>query len=286
MPDLVIPATDGFSLAATHFPPDPAARLQRTVVINAALGVPRQYYRAFAGFLADRGFDVVTYDVRGNGGSRPASLKGFSARMSDWACLDAPGVLAWARAQWPDNKLLAIGHSSGGQTMGLVPNIDLIDGFMAVAAIGGHHGHWHGLKYLPKRIILRFMWMILMPGLTHLLGHYPGKRLGLADLPRNVALQWSLWCKHPDYLFGDPSLDFSGYASYDAPILAFSFKDDTYVSADYHQSVIGRFEKADITWRNLAPADAGLKSIGHFGFFKEPLRDNLWGEAATWLEGV
>ena len=37
---------------------------------------------------------------------------------------------------------------------------------------------------------------------------------------------------------------------------------------------------------NLAPADVGLKSIGHFGFFKEPLRDNLWGEAATWLEGV
>ena len=286
MSDLEIMASDGFALSASRFDAVPSQRQARTVVINAALGVPRQYYRTFAEYLADQGFDVITYDVRGNGQSRPGSLKGFEARMSDWACLDAPGVLDWAKSAWPENKLLAIGHSSGGQTMGLVPNIDLLDGFMAVAAIGGHDAHWAGLKYLPKRLILRLMSSVMMPGLARLLGHYPGKRLGIADLPREVALQWSRWCKHPDYLFSDASLDFAGYANFTAPILAFSFHDDTYVSSHYHQSVIGRFKKADITWRNLAPSDVGLKSIGHFGFFREPLRDNLWVEASDWLGKV
>ena len=283
MSDLVIPATDGFELTATHFAADPSKALGRTVVINAALGVPRQYYRNFAGFLAERGFDVVTYDVRGNGQSRPRSLKGFTARMSDWSCLDAAGVLNWVKAQWPDNRVLVIGHSSGGQTLGLVPNLDLIDGFIAVTAIGGHADHWHGPANLHKRLILKMMWHVLMPGLTKILGYYPGKRMGLADLPKDVAHQWAAWCRHPDYVFSDQSLDHSGYESLSVPILAYSFTDDTYVSSDYHQSIVGRFSNADITWRNLAPADIGLKSIGHFGFFREPLRDSLWVEAADWL---
>ena len=30
----------------------------------------------------------------------------------------------------------------------------------------------------------------------------------------------------------------------------------------------------------------GVKSIGHFGFFRERFRDSLWREAADWLETV
>ena len=253
MSDLIIPATDGFSLSASHFEASSGVTLSRTVVINSALGVPRQYYKGFAAYLASRGFDVITWDVRGNGQSRPKSLKGFDARLSDWA------VLAWAKEKFPDNKIMVVGHSSGGQALGLVPNLDLISGFMAVTAIGGHAPHWRGLKYLPKRLILRMMWHVLMPGLAKLMGYYPGKRLGLADLPRGVAKQWAEWCRHPDYVFGDKSLDHSGYARLTAPIIAYSFTDDTYVAAHQH------------------------KSIGHFGFFREPLRDNLWIESADWL---
>ena len=283
MSDLIIPATDGFSLSASHFEAEPGSTVNRTVVINSALGVPRQYYKGFAAYLASRGFDVITWDVRGNGQSRPQSLKGFDARLSDWAVLDAAGVLAWAKEKFPDSKIMVVGHSSGGQAFGLVPNLDVISGFMAVTAIGGHAPHWQGLKYLPKRLILRLMWHVMMPGLAKLMGYYPGKRLGLADLPRGVAKQWAEWCRHPDYVFGDQSLDHSGYARLTAPIIAYSFTDDTYVASHQHKSIIGRFTGADITWRNLAPADVGLKSIGHFGFFREPLRDNLWIESGDWL---
>jgi predicted alpha/beta hydrolase len=28
----------------------------------------------------------------------------------------------------------------------------------------------------------------------------------------------------------------------------------------------------------------GVKSVGHFGFFRERFRDSLWRETADWLE--
>jgi predicted alpha/beta hydrolase len=42
----------------------------------------------------------------------------------------------------------------------------------------------------------------------------------------------------------------------------------------------------DAPWetRKLAPRELGVKSIGHFGFFRERFRDSLWRETADWLE--
>ena len=35
-------------------------------------------------------------------------------------------------------------------------------------------------------------------------------------------------------------------------------------------------------WR-VTPAEAGVRKIGHFGFFRPDLRDTLWKDAADWL---
>src|SRR5262245_8333272 len=117
--DISINARDGFPLAATLFAStDPNA----VILVSSATAVPRKIYRAFAGFLAERGFTVLTYDYRGTGGSRPASLKGFRARMRDWAALDVAGAVDHVRRTWPALPLKAVGHSFGGQAVGLIPN--------------------------------------------------------------------------------------------------------------------------------------------------------------------
>jgi predicted alpha/beta hydrolase len=36
--------------------------------------------------------------------------------------------------------------------------------------------------------------------------------------------------------------------------------------------------------RVIAPRDAGLKRIGHFGFFRRSAAQTLWPQAARWLE--
>src|SRR5215469_15660069 len=116
--DTTIEAADGYPLAATWFVP---AGLPRGVaLINSATAVPRRIYRAFATYLAERSFAVLTYDYRGIGGSRPASLRGFRARMRDWAALDVTAAVAHARRAHPSLPLVAVGHSFGGHAVGLV----------------------------------------------------------------------------------------------------------------------------------------------------------------------
>ncbi|MFY7778034.1 MAG: serine aminopeptidase domain-containing protein, partial [Elstera sp.] len=57
------------------------------VTIHCATAVHSRYYARFAAWLAAKGFDVLTYDYRGIGGSHPGRLRGFAADWIDWARL-------------------------------------------------------------------------------------------------------------------------------------------------------------------------------------------------------
>ncbi|MEM7116117.1 MAG: alpha/beta fold hydrolase, partial [Chloroflexota bacterium] len=111
MKELKIPARDGYELAATLFE---ASESRQIVLLNSATPVSRQFYRHFAQFLCEQGYTVLIYDYRGIGESAPASLKGFAARMRDWALLDMAGVVDWLSAKYAPDKLIAMGHSAGG----------------------------------------------------------------------------------------------------------------------------------------------------------------------------
>ena len=127
--DIVVPAADGYPLGATLFLPRGTKR--HAVLINSATAVPRKLYRGFAGYLARRGCAVLTYDYRGTGDSRqqamtgynqPKSLVGFKATMADWAALDITATVSWMRGRYRDLPFAYVGHSFGGQALGLLPN--------------------------------------------------------------------------------------------------------------------------------------------------------------------
>ena len=87
------PAADGFILGGftwRHTNQDPT---RPVVIINAATSVRCRHYSRFADYLFANGFDVITYDYRGIGESRPASLKGLEASWSDWGALDFEAML-------------------------------------------------------------------------------------------------------------------------------------------------------------------------------------------------
>jgi predicted alpha/beta hydrolase len=268
-----VTAADGFPLAATLYP---AADALAAVVIAPATGVKRRLYDGFARFLAERGIHVVVWDWRGTGDSRPAGgLRGFRATMRQWAELDLTAAIEWAERTWPGVPLLAVGHSFGGQGIGLSPAAPRLRGLVTVAAQSGWWGHWP----LALRIRYAALWHVAMPALTHAFGYFPAHRFGAGeDLPKGVALEWARWCRSREYLG-----DYAGHAAMDVPVLAFGFADDDYAPRAAIDALHARYSRAQVERRHVSPREVGVDRIGHFGFFK-PGVPALWGEAAEWIK--
>ncbi len=276
---IAIPARDGFPLAATCYQPDDNPT-HTAIIVNSATAVPQRFYRSLATFLVNQKFMVVTYDYRGIGGSRPASLRGFNARASDWTMLDMAGVMDWVQSTHHPRRCFHIGHSYGGQTVGILPNGDQID---ALVTLSAQSGYWRLQGGLQKLIVGLHVHLTL-PVLSHLFGFMPWSWIGSAeDLPQRVALDWSKWCRQPGYLLDDDALPTERYRMFQAPVLAYSFDDDDWGTRRAVDAMMGVYP--NLTRKHLRPADAGLRSIGHFGYFR-PGAERLWQEAIDWLEMV
>ncbi|MEA2934598.1 MAG: hypothetical protein QOD74_1244 [Variibacter sp.] len=277
--DTTIAARDGYRLAATAFTPEQPP--QRIVLINSATAVPRKIYRGFANYLASRGSAVISYDYRGVGGSRPASLKGFDARMRDWAALDVAGAIDHARQVWPLIPLAYVGHSFGGQALGLVPNNVEVSRALFVAA---QAGYWR-LFTPPENYRVYAMLKFIGVPAARLLGYAPG-RFGIGeDLPKGVFLEWVHWVMQPRYLFDDQTLAArENYPRYDGALLAIGFDDDPWATAPAIDLLVSGYTGAKSERRQIAPRQVGAEKIGHFGFFRPERREPLWRQAAEWLE--
>ena len=146
------------------------------VIINPATSVHSRYYSRFATFLFDQGFDVVTYDYRGIGGSRPASLRGFQASWLDWGHLDFDAVLRYADRSFPGQPIHVVAHSIGGFVIGLAPSNHLI---RRIFTMGAQFAHWR--DYAPgQRLAMLAKWHVAMPALTATLRLFSGKAARLA----------------------------------------------------------------------------------------------------------
>lgn len=278
--DIEIPALDGFALAATVYEPD--APTGKAILITAGSGILRRYYDKTARFLQENGFCVVTFDYRGIGDSRPPTLKGFTAHMHDWGLQDIAGALRWIEQERHPARTFILGHSAGGQLIGLAPNCDRVDAVVMVAAQTGYWKHWPS----RQRLRLGALWHLGMPLLSTMFGYFPSKVVGLGeDLPKGVALEWASWCRHPRYLFGSgDTLDLSRYCTLTMPLLAYSFEDDTYAPRPSVKALLQEYPAAAVTHQHLVPGDLNEAKIGHFGFFRERFRETLWREMVEWLK--
>lgn len=275
MIELEIPARDRYPLAATLFEAPSSARA--TIVINSAMATPRRFYRRFATALADSGFDVLTWDYRGVGGSKPERLRGFATNVRDWALLDMDGVLDFVHERWPARPLLLVGHSLGGQVAGLLENAEHVRGMVTLSS---QSGHWRMQGGEQKAMVLLHTWLTL-PFLSHTFGYMPWSKLGSSeDLPKGAALQWAQWCRHPDYLLGDDSLPLERYEEFDAPVLAYSIDDDKWGTSRSVDAMMGAYPHVER--RHIVPGEHGLERIGHFGFFRENA-STLWPDVFAWL---
>lgn len=286
--DIAFPATDGYLLGATLFLPRGTKR--HAVLINSATATPRRIYKGFAGYLARRGCAVLTYDYRGTGDSRQKamvgynrmkSLDGFKASMSDWAALDAAAAVAWMRERYKALPLNYVGHSFGGQALGLLPNNTEVSRALFIAA---QASYWK-LMASPERYRVYAMLNFVGLPLTKLLGYAPGwSGLG-EDLPKGVFEQWVGWVMSERYLFTDPKLPgLSNFENYKGALRALCLADDPWATRPAVGLLCSGFSAIEPEILTIAPADAGVSKIGHFGFFRPEHRDTLWRGAAEWIQ--
>jgi predicted alpha/beta hydrolase len=275
-----IPALDGYRLAASLFPPT-AADNGVVVQINGATGVRRDYYRAYARFLASRGFHVVTYNYRGIGDSRDIGWRGGAATMQDWGEQDIAGVIGWCTHEYPGHRLVCVGHSGGGQWLGLARNNACVRAQLAISSQSGYWRHYR-LRDWPR---LLFIWYVLVPLAARLLGRFPGRLTGSEDLPKDVALNWARWCRNPHYVSDRRGRALrEHFHAYRGRLRFYVIDDDRFFApADAVRALAGYYENADVQILHVAPADYGLAEIGHFGFFRSAMTEQAWQQTADWL---
>jgi predicted alpha/beta hydrolase len=252
------------------------------VIINPATGVLARYYHYYARFLAERGFDVLTYDYRGIGLSRPPRLRGCSYRWRDWGELDFDAALIAMHERNCELPLLVVGHSIGGFLPGLSDHAGLIDRMLTV---GAQYAYWRDYA-AAHRMRLVWKWHIVMPVLTAVFGYFPGKRLGwLEDLPAGVANEWSfrgarMERSHPVPERGDVIARFDAV---EASILAVTVSDDDIGTAAAVRRGLSYYRHAEVAQAALEPSDFGLDAIGHFSLFHARHAAGFWLDTVLWL---
>jgi predicted alpha/beta hydrolase len=252
--------------------------LRAVVVINSAMGVKRRLYARFAAHLTSRGYAVVTYDYRGIGGSPGVA----GARLRHWGELDFAGILAWARLVFPGTPLACVGHSLGGQILGLTDEARHLRAVLAVAAQSGYWRHWER-KYWPKLLVA---WHVAAPAAAMVLGRVPRSLFGGEELPGRVARDWARWCRSPHYMSDDDGRPLRPFFHEIAcPALFLALKDDqAFAPEPAVRSLAGWYEAAAVELSVVDPGDWGVGSLGHFGFFRKGAPVDLWRSCVDWLD--
>jgi predicted alpha/beta hydrolase len=274
-------AKDGRSLAAHWFAPTGAAR--GAVVINGATGFPQTFYFKLSQYCAERGYGALIYDYRGMNFSAPKDLASETARMSDWGLLDMPAALDAAVERAQGLPVATLGHSIGGQFLGLLRNHEKARVHVQIAT---SVGYWRW-EAAPFRYLAWWFWRVHGPLMLALKGYVPsgGGWAGL-PLPRGVYEEWRRWCLRPEHFGPDLATYLSGHVFDEirAPVLSLGFTDDPIATRRTVEAINRFFPNAQRESRWYSPADAGVARLGHEGFFSSRHRDTLWRPVVDWLD--
>jgi predicted alpha/beta hydrolase len=277
---LALRTDDGRELGALLLP---ATRARGGLAVNGATGFRREFYLKFAAYCAQRGYHTLTYDYRGMGTSARRPLRADPARMSDWGRLDMPAALAALAERFAPLPLVTLGHSVGGQLIGCMPNHSLACAHVMVAT---STGYWRR-QGVPFRYLALAFWKVYGPLMLALRGYVPRGVLWSGEaLPRAVFLQWRQWCLDAAQFGPDLDADMhdSHYSAVSTPLLCLGFSDDPIATPAAVEALLASYPHAQVERRWITPAAAGVRHIGHHGFFLECHRESLWRATLDWID--
>ena len=278
--DIRIMAADGQLLHGTVYAPNTP---HTWLLINSAMGVRRRFYRHLAEYLVGRDIGVVTYDYRGIGDSTLRVPHAPGVRLEDWGRKDFPAMLDWLRATRDPVRVVVLGHSVGGQLLGITPEVCEVDALVGVATQAGHWRHWSGVE----RVGVFGFWYAAIPALTALCGYFPASRLGLGqDLPAGIARQWAEWGRDRDYIRSatvGPQPQF--YDDVRCRLRTYQVERDRLAPERAIRAWHDWFPNAEREFVNLGSHNPAGRKIGHFGFFDPAIGAGEWPALADFVRG-
>ncbi len=276
--EIKIECADKFELSATLYKPEKA---KAAVMIAPATGIKRSFYNSFATFLKLQGYGVICFDYRGIGGSIQGSINSGNASIVSWGKLDMPAVLEELKVQFPNNNYHLIGHSAGGQLIGLMHNYADIK---SMFNFGSSTGSIRNMRYPFKLKAFLFL-NIFIPINNRLFGISNCQWVAMGEpLPKLVGKQWSRWCNGYGYLATDFGKEITEqwYDQIEIPTIWLHSTDDEISNYKNVTEMLSVFPKLDKNIVTIHPQDHGYTKIGHMKFFSYK-RKNLWQYAIKWL---
>ncbi|MEQ8473390.1 MAG: hypothetical protein RIC35_19490 [Marinoscillum sp.] len=243
------------------------------IIVGPAAGAPQYYYSRFSEYASSyKDFDVVTFDYQGIGKSLDESVIDCQVKMSDWGEQDLESIINWADSKYA--KIFLIGHSVAGQVFPKAKSNSRISAAYFVGSQTAYHGCWSGLWHFYVLIF----WYLLIPATTFILDYLPGWTMGgKVPLPKRAALEWRKWGTHRRGVLQNNDELTRKFEQVKIPLHFVSIEDDKLLAPSAAtQELMSYYKNAKTSFQFISPKNLGLKKIGHFGFFKQQFKKQLW----------
>lgn len=248
---------------------------KNVLVICSAIGVKQTFYKKIAKYFQENDITVITFDYSGIGNSLIGNIKNSQTTLTNWGNNDLEAVLEYCEQNYPNTNLTILGHSIGGQLVGLTKNALSANKIILICSQSGYWGHWDGIEKLKMWL----NWNILFPALIKVFGYMPSKKFSrMENLPKNVAIEWKNWCCSKNYLFDFIDSENLFFEKFKCKLVSYSVENDQYAPKKAVDWLTGKFKKSNWNKIHIKPIDLKLKPIGHFGLFREKYKDSFWKE--------
>lgn len=274
----IITCEDGFNLSGTLYKP---SEIKAAVMIAPATGIKQQFYFAFAKYLCEKGYAVLTFDNRGIGQSIDGCLNNGHPSLTNWGKLDMTAVLEYLKMEVPHSVYHLIGHSAGGQLVGLMKNAKELRSIFNYGSCSG------SLVYTnyPFRLKSSFWLNFYIPVSNLIFGHTKSNWVGMGEpLPKYVGKQWSKWCNGKGYIQVDLDTTIKEHLYHELSLrsLWVHAQDDEIANYETVKDMIRVYPKIQSEILTIHPKDYGFNDLGHMKYFSTK-RSKLWNIATDWL---